>query len=154
MSPIRFEGSSNCQTQKDTTLSVRDSKTQTRLAIMCGPTQQQPPFTMTDVQRPTILVTGGCGYIGSHTIVCLLEKNFNVVVVDNLSNSSPVSLQRVAQIVGLTEAESKERLVFHQVDLCNEAALRKVFEASPTFQACIHFAGLKVRSLYKVRLGR
>ena len=93
---------------------------------------------------PTVLVTGGCGYIGSHTIVCLLEKDYNVVVVDNLSNSSAISLDRVAEIVGLKDDERKERLVFYQVDLCNEAELRKVFESSPKFLSCIHFAGLKV----------
>jgi len=92
----------------------------------------------------TILVAGGAGYIGSHTIVCLLQANYNVVVVDNLVNSSPVSLDRVAEIVGLDEEERKTRVVFHQVDICDEAALRKVFETSPKFEACIHFAGLKV----------
>ena len=93
----------------------------------------------------TVLVTGGCGYIGSHTIVLLLEQNHNVVVVDNLSNSSPVSLDRVQKIVGLDDEQRKKRLVYHKVDICDEAALRKVFESSPTFEACIHFAGLKVR---------
>lgn len=91
----------------------------------------------------TILVTGGCGYIGTHTIVLLLEQKYNVVVVDNLVNSSAVSLDRVAEIVGLTEEERKERLKFHKVDICSEAELRKVFESSPEFEACIHFAGLK-----------
>lgn len=92
---------------------------------------------------PTILVTGGCGYIGSHTIVCLLQSGYNVVVVDNLVNSSKVSLDRVAEIVGLSEEERATRMVVHIVDICDKEALRKVFESSPTFQACIHFAGLK-----------
>ena len=92
----------------------------------------------------TILVTGGCGYIGSHTIVLLLEQGFDVVVVDNLSNSSPKSLDRVQKIVGLSDDERKKRMAFHKVDMCDEAAFRKVFEAGPTFEACIHFAGLKV----------
>mmetsp|Transcript_33062 Transcript_33062/g.80347 ORF Transcript_33062/g.80347 Transcript_33062/m.80347 type:complete len:401 (+) Transcript_33062:338-1540(+) len=97
---------------------------------------------------PTILVAGGCGYIGSHTIVCLLERNYNVVVVDNLVNSSTKSLDRVREIVGLSEQEEQEqrrRLQFHEVDMCDKLQLRKVFESSPTtkFQACIHFAGLK-----------
>jgi UDP-glucose 4-epimerase len=90
-----------------------------------------------------ILVTGGCGYIGSHTIVVLLERGFNIVVVDNLVNSSKVALDRVCQIVGLTSEQRKERLKFFKVDICNEKELRKVFEESPKFQACIHFAGLK-----------
>ena len=92
----------------------------------------------------TILVTGGCGYIGSHTIVCLLAQGYNVVVVDDLVNSSSVSLARVVEISGLTEEARQERLVFHEVDVCDKEAFRKVFETSPTFQACIHFAGLKV----------
>ncbi|EEC48889.1 predicted protein [Phaeodactylum tricornutum CCAP 1055/1] len=93
--------------------------------------------------RATILVTGGCGYIGTHTIVCLLQKDYDVVVADNLSNSSIVSLDRVAEIVGLSEHDRASRLVFHQVDICDEAAFRKVFESSPRFESCIHFAGLK-----------
>jgi UDP-glucose 4-epimerase len=96
-------------------------------------------------ERPTILVTGGCGYIGTHTITCLLAENYNVVVVDNLVNSSKKSLDAVVQIVGLTDDERKERLVLYEVDIRDETALRKVFESSPTFQACIHFAGLKVK---------
>lgn len=90
-----------------------------------------------------VLVTGGAGYIGSHTIVCLLEQGYDVVVVDNLSNSSMVSLDRVAQLANLDADQRKQRLVFHEVDLCDKDALRKVFETSPQFSACIHFAGLK-----------
>ena len=95
---------------------------------------------------PTILVTGGAGYIASHTLVCLLTSplDYSVVVVDNLSNSSPESLNRVAKICNLDDESRKRRLVFHQVDFCDEAALSKIFESSPKFDACIHFAGLKV----------
>lgn len=93
--------------------------------------------------RKTILVTGGCGYIGSHTITCLIENNYNVVVVDNHVNSSFKSLDRVAEITGLDEAARHERIVSHKVDLRDEKGLRAVFEGSPTFSACIHFAGLK-----------
>lgn len=92
----------------------------------------------------TILVTGGCGFIGTHTIVLLLEQGYNVVVADNLSNSMPVSLDRVQKIVGLNDEERKKRIVFHEVDVCDEPAFRKVFESSPTFDACIHLASLKV----------
>ena len=99
---------------------------------------------------PCILVTGGCGYIGSHTIACLLTSpaKYSVVVLDNLSNSSRVSLDRVAEITGLKDKpdELRSRLVFHEVDLCDKDAMRKVFEQSPKFDSCIHFAGLKVRS--------
>jgi nucleoside-diphosphate-sugar epimerase len=106
---------------------------------------------MAPATNKTVLVTGGCGYIGSHTIVLLLEQNYNVVVVDNLVNSSAISLDRVATIVGLTAEERAVRLVFHQVDICNEAELRKVFEQSPQFASAIHFAGLKVRSVPPLR---
>lgn len=91
----------------------------------------------------TVLVTGGCGYIGSHTIVLLLEQKYDVVVVDNLLNSSPVSLDRVAEICQLTDEERSKRLIFHNVDVCNADALRKVFEQHGKFHSAIHFAGLK-----------
>ena len=102
------------------------------------------------ISGPVVLVTGGCGYIGSHTITCLLNspQKYSVVVVDNLSNSSPRSLDRVAEICGLDEKSRKDRLIFRDVDLCNEVAFRQVFEELPQFAACIHFAGLKVRCIY------
>mmetsp|Transcript_4522 Transcript_4522/g.5232 ORF Transcript_4522/g.5232 Transcript_4522/m.5232 type:complete len:382 (-) Transcript_4522:97-1242(-) len=100
-------------------------------------------FNKSSSRTNTVLVTGGCGYIGSHTIVLLLEKKYDVVVVDNLSNSSSISLDRVAEIAGLSEEERQHRLVFHNVDICDGDALRRVFEEGPTFSACIHFAGLK-----------
>lgn len=98
----------------------------------------------------TVLVTGGCGYIGSHTIVCLLEQNYNVVVVDNLTNSSKVSLDRVCEIVGLTGNDRKSRLRFCEVDICNEKDFRHVFieqqrrKGNKPFFSCIHLSGLKV----------
>lgn len=96
----------------------------------------------------TVLVTGGCGYIGTHTIVCLLEQNYNVVVVDNLVNSSQVSLDRVCEIIGLTGKDRESRLRFYEVDICNENDLRQVFleqkQRGNPFFSCIHFAGLKV----------
>lgn len=105
-----------------------------------------PPAAASSGTDPCwILVTGGCGYIGTHTIVLLLEQGCNVVVVDNLINSSEHSLDRVCQIVGLSEDDRSNRLVWHNVDLCDRPALQLVFEHSPRFEACIHFAGLKVR---------
>ncbi|MXN77538.1 UDP-glucose 4-epimerase GalE [Burkholderia sp. 4701] len=85
--------------------------------------------------KGTILVTGGAGYIGSHTAVELLDHGYDVVIVDNLVNSKAESVRRVAQITGKTPA-------FHQVDVCDEAALGEVFDAHPITGA-IHFAALK-----------
>jgi len=82
-----------------------------------------------------ILVTGGAGYIGSHTCVELLEADYEVIVVDNLSNSSEESLNRVEQITGKT-------LEFNKVDLLDKPVLQKVFRNSE-INAVIHFAGLK-----------
>jgi UDP-glucose 4-epimerase len=90
-----------------------------------------------------ILVTGGCGYIGTHTLICLLEQNFSVVVVDNLVNSNVTSLEKVKEICKLPS--DTKRIVFHTVDICNLIDFHKVFNASPRFFACIHFAGSKVR---------
>ena len=83
----------------------------------------------------TILVTGGAGYIGSHTCLELLEAGHQVVVVDNLDNSSEESLRRVKELTG-------KDLEFHPVDICDRPALLKVF-AGRRFDAVVHFAGLK-----------
>ncbi|CAD5327544.1 unnamed protein product [Arabidopsis thaliana] len=85
-----------------------------------------------------VLVSGGAGYIGSHTVLQLLLGGYSVVVVDNLDNSSAVSLQRVKKLA----AEHGERLSFHQVDLRDRSALEKIFSETK-FDAVIHFAGLK-----------
>ena len=82
-----------------------------------------------------ILVTGGAGYIGSHTCLTLLEAGYDVVVLDSLVNSKEESLKRVQEIAGKT-------LEFHQVDLLDTGALDRVFETAP-IDAVIHFAGLK-----------
>mmetsp|Transcript_18556 Transcript_18556/g.25529 ORF Transcript_18556/g.25529 Transcript_18556/m.25529 type:complete len:373 (-) Transcript_18556:137-1255(-) len=96
-----------------------------------------------EISKKWILVTGGCGFIGSHTLVPILEANYSIVVVDDLSNSNSFSLDRVAEIVGLDEKERAERIAFYKVNLCDEVALRDMFESCPTFVSCIHFAGLK-----------
>ncbi len=83
----------------------------------------------------SILVTGGAGYIGSHTCVELLNAGYDVVVVDNLCNSNVESLNRVRSITG-------KDLTFYQVDLLDKEALTKVFEQEKV-EAVIHFAGLK-----------
>jgi UDP-glucose 4-epimerase len=84
---------------------------------------------------PAVLVTGGAGYIGSHTTLALLEAGYRVVVVDNLSNSAPESLKRVAQLAG----RSAELVVG---DIRDRALLDRLF-ATENFQAVLHFAGLK-----------
>jgi UDP-glucose 4-epimerase len=83
----------------------------------------------------TILVTGGVGYIGSHTLVELLEAGYNLVIADNLSNSSRVALDRIEQIAGRPGD-------FYQEDIRDSAALDHIF-ASHSVDAVIHFAGLK-----------
>ncbi len=83
-----------------------------------------------------ILVTGGAGFIGSHTIIELYKAGHTAVVVDNLSNSSPESLKRVSRILGGTE------IPFHKVDIRDRKGLDKVL-GQYRFDACIHFAGLK-----------
>ena len=82
-----------------------------------------------------ILVTGGAGYIGSHTTLLLLEAGFDVVVVDNLSNSSLESLRRVEKITG-------KSVIFYKVDLRDRDKLNTIFEEHE-FSGVIHFAGLK-----------
>ncbi len=82
-----------------------------------------------------ILVTGGAGYIGSHTIIELLASGHGVVVVDNLSNSSAESLRRVEEI-------TSQSVPFYEFDLCDRVRLAELFK-SETIDAAIHFAGLK-----------
>lgn len=82
-----------------------------------------------------ILVTGGAGYIGSHTIIELISNGHGVVVVDNLSNSSSESIRRVEKITNTT-------IPFYQVDLMDNKKLDKIF-AKNQFDAIIHFAGYK-----------
>ena len=84
----------------------------------------------------SILVSGGAGYIGSHTCVELLEAGYEIVVVDNLSNSCEESLRRVEKITGKT-------IPFIKADLCDPAATEEVFAKHPDIEAVIHFAGLK-----------
>ncbi len=82
-----------------------------------------------------ILVTGGAGFIGSHTVVELLNAGYDAVVLDNLSNSSEKSLERVEQITG-------KKVPFYKADILDRAALEEVF-SKENIDAVIHFAGLK-----------
>ncbi|MDO6641891.1 UDP-glucose 4-epimerase GalE [Shewanella sp. 5_MG-2023] len=82
-----------------------------------------------------ILVTGGAGYIGSHTVLALLNAGYSVVVIDDLSNSSKVALERVEQL-------TQQRVTFIELDILHQEALKRVF-ATHQIDAVIHFAGLK-----------
>ena len=82
-----------------------------------------------------ILVTGGAGYIGTHTLVELLDRGHDVVVVDNYVNSHPESLDRVREITGKT-------FPFYEANVCDEAALDRIFDENKV-DCVIHFAGLK-----------
>ena len=82
-----------------------------------------------------ILVTGGAGYIGSHTTVELLNAGYEVVIVDDYSNSKPEVLNRIKEITG-------KEFSFHEVNILNKPALEKVFQAHD-LEAVIHFAGYK-----------
>lgn len=82
-----------------------------------------------------ILVTGGMGYIGSHTVIKLVEYGYNPIIIDNLSNSSEKVLPRIEKITG-------KKIAFIKGDVCNEKDLEKVF-SQYDIDAVIHFAGLK-----------
>jgi UDP-glucose 4-epimerase len=85
--------------------------------------------------KPTILITGGAGYIGSHTCVELLDSGAELVVVDNLCNSKSEALHRVESI-------SRKKITFYELDLRDKQGLEKVF-ANHAISSVIHFAGLK-----------
>ena len=83
-----------------------------------------------------ILVSGGAGYIGSHTCVELLEAGFDIVVTDNFYNSSSVSLNRITEITGKT-------FRFYEADMTDKDAVRKIFEENRDIDAVIQFAAYK-----------
>lgn len=91
---------------------------------------------MNEAVKHTILVTGGTGYIGSHTAVALLQQGYDVVIADNLCNSSIRILDRVEQITGT-------RPRFYPLDVCDAAALDGLWKNEPGIEAVIHFAALK-----------
>ena len=84
----------------------------------------------------SILITGGAGFIGSHTAVEFLNAGYEIIIVDNYCNSSPKSIERIKEITG------KDFKVY-EVDLCDKDALEKVFVENPDIDSAIHFAGLK-----------
>ncbi|MDX1943737.1 MAG: UDP-glucose 4-epimerase GalE [Saprospiraceae bacterium] len=83
-----------------------------------------------------ILVTGGCGYIGSHTIIDLLENGFDVISVDNLHNSDESAIDGIEKISG-------KRIKNYVVDLCDLEATKQIFQENPDLVGIIHFAALK-----------
>lgn len=83
----------------------------------------------------SVLVTGGAGYIGSHTVIELIENGYDPIIVDNLCNSKKTAVERVEKIVG-------KKITFYPYDLCDIDKLREVFKKEK-IDACIHFAGLK-----------
>ena len=88
------------------------------------------------ISKPKILITGGCGYIGSHTVVDLLENNFDVVIIDNNLRSKPTTTQLINKISGT-------QVTNHKVDLCDKEATRDVFKKEGKIDGIIHFAALK-----------
>lgn len=85
--------------------------------------------------KPSILVTGGCGYIGSHTVIDLLDNNFEVVSIDNHMRSKPETIDRIYRITG-------KQIKNYRIDLCDRQALQAVFQEN-NFTGIIHFAALK-----------
>lgn len=88
------------------------------------------------MQSPTILITGGVGYIGSHTVVALIQAGYSVVIIDDLSNARSEVLSGIEQITGT-------RPELASFDLCDPAALRNFFQNHPNISAVIHFAASK-----------
>ena len=86
-----------------------------------------------------VLVTGGAGYIGSHTTLALLQYGYEVVVLDNFSNSFPESLVRVGKLAG-------KKPVVVEGDLTNQSNLDKIFGDHSDISAVVHFAALKAVS--------
>ena len=84
----------------------------------------------------SILVTGGAGYIGSHTSVELLNAGEKIIIMDNFSNSKPEMLDKIKQLTG-------KDFKFYEVDLLDKKGLQKIFEENPDIDSAIHFAGLK-----------
>ena len=84
----------------------------------------------------SVLVTGGAGYIGSHTVVELLNEGYEVIVLDNFSNSSPKALENIKKITG-------KDFKFYEADLLDRSAIKKIFEENTDIDSVIHFAGLK-----------
>lgn len=92
-----------------------------------------------EVKDTTVLVTGGAGFIGSHTVVDLLQTGYQVVVVDNFYNSSSIALDRVREIVG---EDAASHMKFYEADILDRDAMEKIFDENK-IDRVIHFAGYK-----------
>ena len=84
----------------------------------------------------SVLITGGAGFIGSHTAVEFLNAGYEIVIMDNFSNSKPVVLDRIREITG-------KNFKFYKADLLDVESMDKIFDENPDIDSCIHFAGLK-----------
>lgn len=84
----------------------------------------------------SVLITGGAGFIGSHAAVEFLNKGYELVILDNFSNSKPCVLDRIRQITG-------KDFKFYEIDLLDKPAVDRMFDECPDIDSCIHFAGLK-----------
>ena len=95
----------------------------------------------------TVLVTGGCGFIGSHTVLLLLERGFRVYIIDSNTNSSPLVLERLSKILDSKKLNNFENLQFFKGDIRSEIDLENIFtyaqKKDEPIEAVIHFAGLK-----------
>ncbi|MBL0309644.1 MAG: UDP-glucose 4-epimerase GalE [Bacteroidetes bacterium] len=87
-------------------------------------------------KKPKILVTGGCGYIGSHTIVDLLNHGFDAISIDSNMRSKAATTERIEAVTG-------KKIVNHPIDLCDKEAVRKIFKEEGKIDGIIHFAALK-----------
>ena len=94
-----------------------------------------------------LLITGGAGFIGSHTCLVLLEAGHNLLVLDDFSNSSPIAIDKVSELAGLDASSASERLQLHRGDIRNQDHLERLFtsakEQGHPIEGVIHFAGLK-----------
>ena len=94
-----------------------------------------------------VLVTGGAGFIGSHTCIELINNNYDIVIVDSLINSSEEVIKRIKEIIKLNNKENQSKIVFYKCDLNDEMSLRKVFKNQEKnflpITSVIHFAALK-----------
>jgi UDP-glucose 4-epimerase len=99
----------------------------------------------TEIKKGAILVTGGAGYIGSHTVLDLLEKGFEVISLDNFDNSHAWINDRVVAIASKSLQLPKKKLAFHayKIDICKKKKLQKIFEQYSDIQGIIHFAAHK-----------